>query len=136
MDAVRYSNSAALNDHPCVCERCYEARQQWLDKPVPDAEDLANPAVSYLEVEMRNRFVSALAWDLTAAAYAAPQPAYEAPMRNSHHSAQWACQVGNRHGTGDALAVCHQQVVPRIARHRSQSVKSARVSTHHVGQRV
>lgn len=65
MDAVRYPNSAALNDHPCVCERCCEARQQWLGKPVPDAEDLANPAVSYLEVEMRNRFVSALAWDLT-----------------------------------------------------------------------
>ena len=61
--------------------------------------------------------------------YKRQQPVHEAPMRDSYHSAQWACQVGNRHGTGDALAVCHQQVVSRIARHRSQSVKSARVST-------
>ncbi len=64
MDAVRYANSVVLNEHPCVCERCREARKEWLGKEVPDEEDLANPGVTALEIQMREDFVRGLAEEL------------------------------------------------------------------------
>jgi len=60
MDYVRYPNTVVLDTHPCHCERCQEAREQWLGKPLPEAEDLARPGVVYREVQMRNRFVKSL----------------------------------------------------------------------------
>ncbi len=60
MDGMRYPNSSLLNQHPCHCSRCREAREEWLGKAIPDAEDLARPGVAYLEVKMRNRFVKSV----------------------------------------------------------------------------
>ncbi len=60
MDAVRYPNTAVLDDHPCVCERCRAARMKWLGKEVPDEADLARPGVVALEIRMREGFVRGL----------------------------------------------------------------------------
>ena len=60
MDGMRYPNSSVLNQHPCHCPRCQQAREEWLGKPLADAEDLARPGVAYLEVKMRNRFVKSI----------------------------------------------------------------------------
>ncbi len=61
MDAVRYPNTAVLDDHPCVCQRCRAARAKWLGQEVPDEQDLARPGVVALEIRMREGFVRGVA---------------------------------------------------------------------------
>jgi len=60
MDYMRYPNSVVLNAHPCRCERCQAEREQWLGKPLLEAEDLQLPGVLYQEIKMRSRFVKSM----------------------------------------------------------------------------
>ncbi|MCE5239531.1 hypothetical protein LLH23_13730 [bacterium] len=60
MDYLRYPNSMVLNTHPCRCERCQAEREQWLGKPLLDADDLQNPGMVYQEIKMRGRFVKSV----------------------------------------------------------------------------
>lgn len=74
MDYLRYPNSVVLNEHPCQCERCQSEREQWLGKPLPDAEDLQQPGVVYQEIRMRSRFVKAIVYGLREVADEAGAP--------------------------------------------------------------
>jgi len=60
LDYVRYPNSSLLSKRPCCCERCEQARLQWLGKPVPDEHDWAVPGVVFKEMQMRGEFVRSL----------------------------------------------------------------------------
>lgn len=64
MDYLRYPNSVVLNAHWCHCERCQSEREQWLGKPLPAAEDLANPGTVYQEIKMRGHFVKSVVYGL------------------------------------------------------------------------
>lgn len=57
LDYVRYPNSSLLNQAPCACDRCRQARLRWLGKPYPDAADLRRPGSVYREIQMRVEFV-------------------------------------------------------------------------------
>lgn len=66
MDAARFPNSAALNEHPPIEEPCRVARKVWLGKETLEPEDMALPGVIAQEIRMRESFVRSLAESLRA----------------------------------------------------------------------
>jgi len=74
MDYMRYANTLVLNTHPCQCAVCQSEREQWLGKPLPDADDLQQPGFQYQEIRMRNRFVKSIVHGLREVADEAAAP--------------------------------------------------------------
>jgi uncharacterized lipoprotein YddW (UPF0748 family) len=59
LDYVRNDNALFLKRFPCQCAVCQEARKPWLGHGVLTAGDMANPAVIYKELELRNQSTTA-----------------------------------------------------------------------------
>jgi len=74
LDYLRYPNSMVLNTHPCRCERCQADREQWLGKPLLEADDLQHPGMVYQEIKMRGRFVKSVVHGLREVADDAAAP--------------------------------------------------------------
>ena len=58
LDFIRNDNALLLKDYPCQCEACRELYKRFFGVEVPDENMLADPAVTYKLVALRNENVT------------------------------------------------------------------------------
>ena len=59
LDFIRNDNALLLKDYPCQCEECQKLNERFFGVKVLTAEMLANPAIAYKVVALRNENVTA-----------------------------------------------------------------------------